>query len=738
MTRLFIHFLVSSCFIASPALACDFDDKDGLDVGLVLSGGGAKSSTQVGVMQILDELDIPIHCIAGSSMGAVVGSFYASGYTADEIADIFVDEDWGAVFRGDIERADKAFIQKEREETYFSGDILGLNNQRLELPEALNSMQGLKVLYRNILQDIPLDTDFDDLPIPFRAVGTNLETGGAVAFGEGDLVSAILASMAVPGVFAPRMIDGIPYVDGGVSTNLPVKTIQEMGADIIIALDTTAAPLRSDGRYSIGETLQQITTILVYTNAQRDKENLSDQDLYIEPNTIEIPTAAYDRSEEGLAAGREAGRRYREELLKIKALAAPPLSRTLPYEKDPELVTLEFSNSSSIDDEVLKNRVKGIFKNGKLSADKDRRLRELASFGGFGEVDLGHKNGEAILAVSPNSMGKTRLKVGANAANNFDGGASFSLLAQVTRQPISRHGGDISLSAELGTDNGLSLELYQPFGPGSRYFIQPEIFIRNDKRELDIGETRLGDFTQQTQGIRARLGREISSWGLVALEAEVKNERLDDIVTAATDFQTETYSFGSLGAYFAADTLDRTDWPTHGQRIQLRAQRFFDISEGGALDGDKFEASWLHTLEAGSYEILLNGRYGRLNTKETILGFDSLFELGGFRKLSAFRESSLPTDEFAYGSVEIFKRLSSEGFLVDIPVYVGGIAEYGRYSVSFFETNQGGQRITGETEDAISAALYIGSETPLGAAFLGTAYGNSNDIKVFFRFGQTF
>jgi len=165
-------------------------------------------------MQIIDELGIPVHCISGTSMGAVVGSFYASGYSADEIAEIFVSEDWGAVFRGQVPRADKAFIQKEREETYFSGDILGFQNGKTELPGGLNSMQGLKILYRDILAEVPLDADFDKLGIPFRAVGTKLETGEAVAFKEGDLVESILVSMAVPGVFAPRIIDGVAYVDG--------------------------------------------------------------------------------------------------------------------------------------------------------------------------------------------------------------------------------------------------------------------------------------------------------------------------------------------------------------------------------------------------------------------------------------------------------------------------------------------------------------------------------------------
>ena len=729
MKRLFF-ILLSLYFGTNTAIACDFEDADGLDVGLVLSGGGAKSSAQVGVMQVMDELGIPVHCISGTSMGAVVGSFYATGYSADEIADIFTDEDWGAVFRGDVSRHDKSFIQKERDETYFSGDLIGINNKSLQLPGGLSPMQGLQTLYRDILEDVPLEADFDKFGIPFRAVATNLETGQPVAFGEGDIVESILASMAVPGVFAPRVIDDVAYVDGGISTNLPVKTIQDMGADIIIALDTTVAPRKSDGRYSVADTLQQITTIMIYNNAQRDKANLSPDDLYLEPNTIDIPTAGYARSAEGLEAGREVGRANMSELLRIKALAAPPPKRDMKYSKPNTFESLRVDNTTRIKDEVLTKRVKGILSETISREKSDEKLRELASFGGFGEVGLGHRNSEAVLTVSENALGPNRLKVGLNATSDFKGGSSYSVLAQLTRQPIGPLGGDVSLSAELGTDNGLSLELYQPFGPGSRFFFQPEAFIRSERLLLDVAETRIGNFRIDSVGARARLGYEISTWGLAALEGSIQDNRIEEIVTIGEDFPSESYSFGRLGAYFAVDTLERTDWPMSGQKLQLRGEKFIDISEDGVLDAKRFEASWLYALSVGDFGVLLNSRYGKLESDAFIFGYDATFELGGFRQLGAFRENSLPIDELAYGSVEVFKRLSDSGFLVDLPVYVGAIAEYGRIPLSFFDLE--------EVESAVSGSLYLGSETPLGPAFIGAAYGNSDDLKFFFKFGRTF
>lgn len=738
---MFYRFLISLIFIglaSSPVLGCDFDDADGPDIGLVLSGGGAKASAQVGFMQIMDELDIPVHCIAGTSMGAVVGAFYASGYDADAIADILTNEDWGQAFRGNIPRTDKSFIQKEREETYFSGDIIGFGRNGVELPASLNSMQGLRILYRDILKDVPVEMDFDDLPIPFRAVSTNLETGDAVAMKDGDLVSAILASMAVPGVFEPRIIDDVPYVDGGISSNLPVQAVRAMGADIVIALDVTAAPRESDGRYSISESLQQITTIMVYKAAQREKEGLTERDLYVEPNTANIGTSAYAQSDIGLEAGREVGRDSKEALLRIRGLAAPhrrkppltPQSRPQDSDQPLEQETLTLVNNSQIDDDIVRRRVGDLLSLNRDPDQRDRRLRELASFGGFGEVDLGYNSGEAVLSVNPSSIGRTRLKVGANAATNFDGAASFSLLTQLTRQPVGPRGGDISLSAELGTDSGLSLELYQPFGVDSRLFIQPELFLRSERRELDLLDVRVGNFLIESQGLRARVGRELSSWGLIALEGEVQNARFKPIVTIDPTITSEHYSFGTIGAYFAIDTLDRTDWPTKGRRVQLRAQQFLDISEDGALDGKRYEASWLQAFSSGSYGALLNLRHGKLYTDDVTIGFDSTFELGGFRQLSGFREQSLPIEQLNFGSIEVYRRLSHDGFLVDFPVYLGGLVEYARVPFSVFGLD--------ESDDFASLTLYMGAETPLGPAFFGTALGNNDDLRVFFRFGRTF
>jgi NTE family protein len=710
--------------------ACDFDDEDGLDVGLVLSGGGAKASTQVGVLQILDELGIPVHCITGTSMGSVVGAFYAAGYSADEIGNIMTANDWGAIFRGNAPRRDKSFIEKEREETYFSGNVASIGKNGVKLPGGLSSMSGLKLFYREILSNVPKDADFDALEIPFRAVATNLHTGEAKAFAKGDLVESILASMAVPGAFAPRQIDGEYYVDGGIASNLPIEAAKKMGADIIIAVDVSNPPPKPQSDISVAGTALQITTIIVWRGVQHELSLLSEQDLLIRPNSINIGTAAYERSGEGIAAGRKVAEGFKEALLAIKAKAAPADRHIMRAKPAMEATEFKIVNNTGMKDSLIRSRFLQGQSRTQNPVIQKRRLRDLASFGGFGEVDLGYSNGATVLTVDENKLGKNLLQVGLNAANDFEGSSSYSILARVTRRPLSQNGGDFSLSGEFGTDIGLSAELYQPLGAAGRFFIQPEVFMRWEQRKINILSLRVGDFRARKIGARGRIGREIGKWGVVALEGGVDTTRLTEIVSIFNDFEASSSDRANIGLYFATDTLDRNDWPTSGQRLRMRAKRTYDLASKNAETADKLDISFLTAFEFSELGILLNGRYGKVSNKGGVDASLEIFQLGGFRQMAAFSDRSLPVNSFVYGSVEVFHRLTDTGKLIDLPLYVGAIGEFSRLPLSFFDINR--------RANAYAGSIYVGADTPLGPLFLGGAYGSGGTTQFFFKFGRTF
>ncbi len=725
---LLLAFSLTLAF-ASASFACDDLDSDGLDVGLVLSGGGAKASTQVGVMQVMDELEIPVHCITGTSMGAVVGAFYANGYSANDISDILTDNDWGTLFRGQVPRRDKSFIEKEREAQYYSGNVASYGADGLKLPGGLSSMQGLKSYYRQILREVPIDMNFDDMIIPFRAIATNLHLGQKTVFEKGDVVEAILASMAVPGVFPPRQIGSSLYVDGGLSSNLPIQAAKDMGADIIIAIDVSNDPIDPTPGISVASTANQITTIVIWQKVQEELAAYKGEILYLRPNEdIDITTAGYERAAEGLEAGRITGEAVRERLLEIKAKAAPMRRNSDAYKIKEQPSKVRIANNTTIDNTVLQRRLE--WQKGHRLDDKDqeRRLREIASFGGFGEVDIGRSKGETVLRIEKNPLGRNLVQVGLNATNDFDGNSTYSILARITRKPLGRNGGDISLSGEFGTDLGLSAELYQPFGKSGRYFVQPELFATYHKEKFELFGERLPDLWRRDIGVRGRIGRELGSWGIFAFEGAFSNQKISETVDIDGSSDPVKLNLGSAGVYFGVDTFDRNDWPTSGQKLKARVTRIFDLDRENSYEIDQFEAAWLGAFSIGDYGTLWNVRYGNSPDRHG-LGSGS-FSLGGFRQMSAYGNNSIVADEYKFLSVEAFKRITERGQLLELPIYVGVIGEYVEFPVLFFESE--------ETVNALAGTFYLGIDTPLGPAFLGGSYGSDDTSSFFFKFGRTF
>ncbi|HEY1412350.1 MAG TPA: patatin-like phospholipase family protein, partial [Rhodopila sp.] len=206
---------------------------------LVLSGGGARGMAHIGVLKVLEELKIPIDCIAGTSMGAIVGGLYASGMTAHEIDSTMRSLDWQEAFRDAPPRRDLAFRRKQDDRNFLVRLPLGLKHGQILLPKGFIQGQKLQETLRQLTLPFSNSTDFGLLPTPFRAVATDLETGNAVLLEKGDLAIAMRASMSAPGVFAPVELNGRLLVDGGLAENLPVNVARAMHADVLIVSDVS-------------------------------------------------------------------------------------------------------------------------------------------------------------------------------------------------------------------------------------------------------------------------------------------------------------------------------------------------------------------------------------------------------------------------------------------------------------------------------------------------------------------
>ena len=274
----------------------------------MLSGGGARGMAHIGVLKVLEELKVPIDCIAGTSMGAIVGGLYASGMTAEQIDSTMRSVDWQEAFRDAPPRRDLAFRRKQDDRNFLVKLPLGLKHGKILLPKGFIQGQKLQETLRQLTLPFSNSTDFDLLPTPFRAVATDLETGNAVVMDKGDLSIAMRASMSAPGVFAPVELNGQLLVDGGLAENLPINVARAMHADILIVSDVSF-PLQPraalDSALSISN---QMLAILVRKDSDRQRASLGPQDILIEPDLGSTPATDFAAAGNVIARGEDAAR----------------------------------------------------------------------------------------------------------------------------------------------------------------------------------------------------------------------------------------------------------------------------------------------------------------------------------------------------------------------------------------------------------------------------------------------
>ncbi|MGB5781578.1 MAG: patatin-like phospholipase family protein, partial [Eudoraea sp.] len=290
------------------------DPEKELKVGLVLSGGGAKGMAHIGALKVIEEAGITIDYIGGTSMGAIIGALYASGYSANELDSLFRDADFSDLIQDNLPRGAKTFYEKEDSERYAL--TLPFNNFKISFPSAISGGQRIYNELVRLLYHVRDVNDFNNLPIPFFCIATNIETGAEVILNKGYLPEAVMASGTLPSLFEPAELDDQILIDGGVVNNYPIMEVKQLGADIIIGVDVQHS-LRDR------ESLQSATDILLQINNFRTADNMKvkvkETDIYIRPDIDEFSVIDFDLAGPIIENGRTAAL---ENLNTLKELAA--------------------------------------------------------------------------------------------------------------------------------------------------------------------------------------------------------------------------------------------------------------------------------------------------------------------------------------------------------------------------------------------------------------------------------
>jgi NTE family protein len=706
-------------------------------IGLVLSGGGARGAAHIGVLKVLDELRIPIDAIAGTSMGAVVGGLYASGLSAREIEQIIHSLNWQDAFRDRPPRTDLTFRRKQEDQNFLVRLPLGLRSGKFLLPKGLIQGQKLNATLRRLTLPVSGIERFDDLPVAFRAVATDLETGDAVIMSEGDLTSAMRASLSAPGVFAPVERGGRLLVDGGLSENLPVDVVKSMGVDKLIVVDV-GAPLAERSRLnSVAAISNQMLAILISRDSKRQRALLGEGDIVIDPPLGTASSFDFNNVRKVVDAGESGARAAQAQLSALSVDDATyrqyVARKGAARGQMPRVDFVKVETGSKRYGESLRHLFKDAV--GK-PLDPERLSERITGYYGRGnletldyevEQDEQGRTGLSLLARR-NSWGPNYVRFGLNLQDDFGGNSSYNAAARFVLSEITEPGGEWVWDLQIGETTRIASELYLPLAQSSPYFVVPHAQLGARNVDVLSDQRRVAEYRVRSFDFGVDIGREFGNWG--ELRAGIERSRgRSRVRVGAPELPTGEFDVQSQFVRFAYDELDNVNFPRQGTLASLewrneRPDRDTDAS------ADHVIFDWLTAKSFGRQTAVLWTSYGT-TLDEQMADVRTLFPLGGFLNLSGLKTDSLNGPHFGIARLLLYRQIgrAGPGFL-DVPAYLGISLEAGNVWDERSDMSFGSARK--------DASLFVGFDTLLGPVYLATGIEQDGPAALYLFLGRTF
>ncbi len=688
----------------------------------MLSGGGARGAAHVGVLKVLEELRVPIDCIAGTSMGALVGASYATGTTVPEMEAILNRISTSLLFKEKPPRQEQSIRRKLDDRSDFIGPEIGFNDGELQLPKGFVSGVQLETVLR-YLSKAKGYLDFDTLPIPFRAVATDLVTGKKVVFSQGELANVMRASMSVPGAIAPAEFDDKILVDGGLTDNLPIDVARAMGADIVIAvnLGTPLAPREElNSILGIGG---QVINILTEQNVERSLSTLKPTDILIVPELGDFSAADFDHLAKTVPIGEAAARKMTERLARLSlppaqyaALRARQLVAATPETRPVD--EIRFVNLQRVNPEaalaVMDTKPGAPLDQAVLDAD----MRRLYGTGDFEHVNyrIIEEQGKRVLAVDAveKSWGPNYLRFGLGLSNDFKGDAYYNLLASYRQTWLNSLGAEWRTDLQLGQTSLLTSEFYQPLDARQQFFVAPRVEFQRSTEDLFQGDQRIASYNLRYARAAIDLGTQFTRLG--ELRVGILGGTLDPTLNTGPQSlapATGRIRQGAFTTRLIFDQLDSATFPRDG--AEGSAHLFASSSALGATDAyNKWDADGLGAWSFGANTLGIGLKAGGKIGSEPLPRYD-LFQWGGFLQQSGYPTGALITDRFAFARLVYYNQLVRQKLLEG--VYAGFSLEVGNYGPPLVPGSPSGTLKSG--------SVFLGADTPIGPLYFG--YGHATD-----------
>jgi NTE family protein len=699
-------------------------------VALVFEGGGALGFAHIGVIKWVEDHHIPVDYVAGTSMGGLVGGLYASGMSAQEISDFVGGINWTTVLSGQVPFPALSYRRKEDKLAFPNRLEFGLKHG-FSLPNGLNSGSAVGLLLDEKTLPYYDLKSFDDLPIPFRCVATDLTTGTEHVFNDGSLAQAMRSTMSIPGVFAPVAHGTQIYSDGAAVNNLPVDVARNMGADIVIAVYLDTGTFDRSTLESLVGVAGRNVQILIAAN---EAKSLKDANILLKADVSKFTSGDFEKSAEIIPKGVEVAQEHAAELEKYavsdaewQAYIRARNSRRRTAVPEPKFVDVygmhgvqqtevanEFTQyvNKPIDTQKIENTI------------TDLQGTGLYSSISYNLIDQGNRTG---LLVRPRlkDYGPPFLNVGVTLLSNDANDIQLGMGGRATFFGMAGPGSELRLNASVGQVAGISGELYKPLVAGRRYFVAPRLYYEHTVSAFFSGSQQLAEYTQERNGFGVDLGYRFNANAELRVGEDYQwyGESLRIGTPIEQTFHITPFVSNVRFQYLGQDSPQLA---TRGSEFRTQ-YNYLTQRPNSAAGFSQWNSTVAHFIPVRTRGIIFGTGSGGTSFGAKDLGLAG-FSLGGPLRLSAYHLGELLGSDYFLAQAGYLHRLLKLNPVIGDSIYGGGFYEIGKV--------WGGAPGTPNLPNDISGTLII--KTLVGPIYGGASIGDSDHRKWFFGLGRIF
>ena len=701
-------------------------------IGLVLSGGGARGFAHIGILKVLEENNVPIDYIVGTSMGSIIGGLYAIGLTPEDIEIGVKGIAWDKVFDDFANRDYKSYRRKQDDYDFFNLYRVGINKDGVQIAPGLIEGQQIELALDRLAYPGFHIHDFDQLHIPFRAIATNIENGEPFIIKSGNLARAMRASMSIPGALPPITIDDTLLVDGGIANNVPIDIARKMGADIIIAVDVSAPLEKKEDINSSIDVTGQLTTILTRRIANGQIKTMKEEDVLIVPGEREISSSDFNKYSELIDAGYTSAT---EQLDRIKKLslsyeAYASYVSALPNiaVKQPIITFIEINNRTALRDDVLRIRIRQKIGEPLNVAQLEEDISYIYGLDYSGSVvySVEQRDGEHGLIIFVRDRewaDSSYLQFGLAIESAFEVLSITNFNASYNKNNLNDLAGEFRAVGTLGSEPKLTAELYQPVNIKLDTFVSLKTGFMTEIVPILIGEhiesiQRINRAFVTLSAGQMFLQNTNFSLGLSYNDGNINS--ITGLKVAQPDF-IESYYYVKL----FHDSLDNLSFPNTGF---FSSVSYVDNREelGASLDYEQIKVVISGAKTFNRYTVFGRAIAEAVESEDQFT-LNSLLINGGLFKLSGTVRNELVSPYFGLLEAAFYRRLGDITFL---PIYTGFSLEAGN---AWYETDD-----IHSNDLRYAGSLFIGADTFMGPIYFAFGATDQGERAIYLNIGKSF